>query len=47
MYAGAFLYGITHGFSYPDAGSLASKAAALVVTEFGPRSATAKLKTLL
>lgn len=47
MYAGAFLYGITHGFSYPDAGNLASQAAGLVVSQFGARSATAELKNLL
>ncbi|ELR96899.1 adenosine kinase [Gloeocapsa sp. PCC 73106] len=47
MYAGAFLYGITHGMSYVDAGNLASKAAALVVSSFGPRLTTNELKCLL
>jgi len=37
MFAGAFLYGITHGFSYEDAGKLASYAAGVVVSQFGPR----------
>ncbi|MBR8827438.1 MAG: adenosine kinase [Gomphosphaeria aponina SAG 52.96 = DSM 107014] len=47
MYAGAFLYGITHGMSFADAGSLASKAAAKLVTNYGPRLATEELKSLL
>lgn len=37
MFAGAFLYGITHGMSYAQAGELASIAAAAVVAQFGPR----------
>ncbi len=37
MFAGAFLYGITHGHSYPESAALASRAAAEVVTHFGPR----------
>ncbi len=37
MFAGALLYGLTHGFSYPEAGRLASLAASRVVTHFGPR----------
>jgi len=37
MFAGAFLYGITHGLSYPEAGRLASLAASRVVARFGPR----------
>ena len=41
MYAGAFLYAITNGFSFEQAGKLASLAAARVVSQFGPR-----LKTL-
>jgi len=47
MYAGAFLYGITHGMSYSAAGNLASQAAAKIVTSYGPRLATAELKSLL
>ncbi len=47
MYAGAFLYGITHGFSYPEAGKLASQAAGLVVSQYGARSATHQLRSLL
>lgn len=37
MYSGAFLYGITNGMSFEDAGSLASVASATVVTQYGPR----------
>ena len=37
MFAGAFLYAITHGFGYQSAGHLASLAAASVVSQFGPR----------
>ena len=37
MFAGAYLYGITHGYSTADAGKLASLAASHVVQQFGPR----------
>jgi fructokinase len=37
MFAGAFLYAITHGHDFAAAGALASTAAARLVTEFGPR----------
>lgn len=37
VFAGSFLYGITHGFSYFEAGDLANFAASKVVTKFGPR----------
>lgn len=37
VFAGAFLYGITHGYSYPEAGALASLSASKVVSKFGPR----------
>ncbi len=37
MFAGAFLYAITHGLSFPEAGKLASLASATVVANFGPR----------
>jgi sugar/nucleoside kinase (ribokinase family) len=37
MYAGAFLYALTHGQNYSEAGRLASLAAARVVSRFGPR----------
>ena len=37
MFAGAFLYGITHGMTYVQAGNFASYAASKVVGIFGPR----------
>jgi len=37
MFAGAFLYGITHGHSFFEAGNIASLASANVVSQFGPR----------
>jgi sugar/nucleoside kinase (ribokinase family) len=37
MYAGAFLYSITHGKSYTQAGDLASLAASRIVSRFGAR----------
>ena len=47
MYAGAFLYGITNGMSYIEAGNLASKASAEVVKSYGPRLETSKTQSLL
>lgn len=37
LFAGAFLYGITQGQSFAEAGKLAAFAAGLLVTQFGPR----------
>jgi sugar/nucleoside kinase (ribokinase family) len=37
MFAGAYLYGITHGYTREQAGKLASAAAAKVVSQYGPR----------
>lgn len=37
MFAGAFLYAITHGKSYEDAAKLANMSAAQVVGQYGPR----------
>jgi sugar/nucleoside kinase (ribokinase family) len=37
MFAGAYLYGITHGYAEPEAGKLASLASSHVVEQFGPR----------
>ena len=47
IYAGAFLYGITHSLSFAEAGDLASRASAQLVTRFGPRLETHELKALL
>ena len=37
MFAGAFLYGITHNFGFEKAGQLASYASSITVSHFGPR----------
>jgi sugar/nucleoside kinase (ribokinase family) len=37
MFAGAFMYGITHNHSYADSGKLASLASSRVVSQSGPR----------
>ena len=47
MYAGAVLYGLTNGMSYPDAGKLGSLAAAKLVTKLGPRLKTEETRSLL
>lgn len=47
MFAGAFLYGLSQGKSYVDAGHLASKAAAKVVSQFGPRLRAEQHKEIL
>jgi sugar/nucleoside kinase (ribokinase family) len=46
MYAGAFLYGITHGLGYSGAGNLASLAASRVVSKFGARLETGEIRSL-
>jgi len=47
MFAGAFLYGLTEGMSYAQAGELASRAAARLVTEFGPRLEASETRAVL
>jgi sugar/nucleoside kinase (ribokinase family) len=47
MFAGAFLYGITHGHSFYEAGNIASLAAAKVVSQFGPRLNAEEHKEIL
>ena len=47
MFAGAFLYGLSQGMSFPDAGKLASLAASQVVSQFGPRLAAERHGELL
>ncbi len=37
MFAGAFLYALSQGKGFEEAGKLASKAASVVVSQFGPR----------
>jgi sugar/nucleoside kinase (ribokinase family) len=47
MFCGAFLYGITQGHTLASSGKLASKAASVVVSSFGPRLETADIKHIL
>lgn len=47
MFAGAFLYGITHGHSYAEAGKIASLASSRVVSQFGPRLDPKQAKKIL
>ena len=47
MYSGAFLYGITNGMGFEEAGALASVASATVVTQYGPRLGPKAHKQLL
>lgn len=47
IFAGAYLYGITHGMSRQQAGNLASTAAAKLITHFGPRLKPEETRALL
>ncbi len=47
MFCGAFLYGITHGHTLASSGKLASKAASVVVSSFGPRLEIKEIKHIL
>lgn len=47
MFAGAFLYGITHGHSFAEAGKIASLASSRVVSQFGPRLEPEQAKRVL
>jgi len=47
MFAGAFLYALTHGYDHAAAGRLASAAAATTVSHFGPRLNTQQHKDIL
>ena len=47
MFAGAFLYGITHGHSYAQAGKIASLASSRIVSQFGPRLQWHQAKEIL
>ncbi len=46
MFAGAFLYGITHGMSPAQAAALANRAAAAVVSQHGNRLTTARAQAI-
>ncbi len=47
MFAGAFMFGITHHHSFAEAGKLASLASSKVVAQWGPRLETAQLTKVL
>lgn len=47
MFAGAFLYGITNGMDYTQAGNLAATASANLVASFGPRLTMAQTQGIL
>lgn len=47
MFAGAFLFGITNGHSYAEAGKLASLASSKVVAQYGPRMKAEQLHKVL
>lgn len=47
LFAGAFLYGLTHGHSFTAAGELAIAASAELVTAFGPRLSAEKQREIL
>lgn len=47
MFAGAFLYGLTHALDFQQAGRLASYASSKIVTQFGPRLRTEQTLELI
>jgi len=47
MFAGAFLYGLTQGWTHERAGSLASAASAKLVASLGPRISAAETREVL
>ncbi len=47
MFAGAFLFGITHGHTCAEAGKIASLASSKVVSKFGPRLTKAEVQQIL
>jgi sugar/nucleoside kinase (ribokinase family) len=47
MFAGAFLYAITHNHSYAEAGKLASLASSRVVSQYGPRLMPEQVKKVM
>ena len=47
MFAGAFLYGITRGWTAPEAARLAARAAARLIQAYGPRLDAATTRALL
>lgn len=46
-FAGAFLYAVTHGMDFKQAGELASLTSAKIVTQYGPRLSKDQIKAVL
>jgi sugar/nucleoside kinase (ribokinase family) len=46
MFAGAFLYGVTHGMTEAEAAALANRAAAAVVAQHGNRLTREQMQAL-
>lgn len=46
MYAGTFLYGMTHGLSFEQCGELAGTAASKLITQFGARLSSADMAAI-
>jgi sugar/nucleoside kinase (ribokinase family) len=46
MYAGAFLYGLTHGMPFERCGELAGTAAAALITQFGARLSNDEMREI-
>jgi sugar/nucleoside kinase (ribokinase family) len=47
IFAGAFLYGLTHDMSVEDSGKLANRAGSRVVSKYGPRLEKSELQQIL
>lgn len=47
MFAGSFIYALTQGMSFQQAGDLASLTSSRIVTQYGPRLKASQTKTLL
>lgn len=47
MFAGAYMYGLTHGFSELHSGNLASEAASIIVSRFGTRLEKSEQQALI
>ena len=47
MFAGAFLYGVTNGLDFEQAGTLASLASSKIVSQFGPRLVKSQMDEIL
>ena len=47
LFAGAFMFGVTNGHTYAEAGKIASLASSKVVTKYGPRLESQQAKDIL